>query len=72
MDIQALKIELTQLILNTDSKDLLKKFLVEIKKENRDFAADLTDDQKKEIEISRKQVKNGETESWESIMNRIS
>jgi len=40
--------------------------------ERTDFWLDLSDDQKAEIEISRKQVKNGETEDWGSIIKRVS
>lgn len=72
MDIQTLKIELTRLILETESTDVLKKLLTDLKKEKSDFWLDLTDDQKAEIEISRKQVQNGETEDWESIVKRVS
>lgn len=72
MDIQTLKIELTRLILKTESTDVLKKLLTDLKKEKSDFWLDLTDDQKAEIEISRKQVQNGETEDWESIVKRVS
>tara|TARA_R110002124_G_scaffold286310_1_gene466833 strand:- start:16477 stop:16695 length:219 start_codon:yes stop_codon:yes gene_type:complete len=72
MDIQSLKIELTRIILETESTDLLKKLLADLKKEKRDFWLDLTEDQKNEIEISREQIQNGETEDWESISKRLS
>lgn len=72
MDNQALKIELTRLILETESTDLLKKLLTDLKNEKRDFWSDLTEDQKAEIRISREQVKNGETEDWDSIIKRVS
>lgn len=72
MDTKALKIELTRLILETDNPDLLIRILKDLKKEKTDFWLDLTDDQKAEVEISRNQVKNGETEDWESIIKRVS
>ncbi|WP_103665189.1 hypothetical protein [Gracilimonas amylolytica] len=72
MDTKTLKIELTRLILETESHDLLNRILKELKKEKSDFWLDLTEEQKDEIEISRKQVKNGETEDWESIIKRVS
>ena len=40
--------------------------------ERTDFWLDLSDEQKAEVEISRKQVKNGETEDWGSIIKRVS
>ncbi|WP_340104991.1 hypothetical protein [Rhodohalobacter sp. 8-1] len=72
MDNKTLKIELTRLILETESTDLLKKLLEDLKSEKRDFWLDFSEDQKTEIEISRKQVKNGETEDWDSIIKRVS
>jgi hypothetical protein len=72
MDTKTLKIELTRLILETDNHDLLIRILKDLKKEKTDFWLDLSDDQKAEVEISRKQVENGETEDWESIIKRVS
>lgn len=72
MDNKTLKIELTRLILETESTELLKKLLADLKSEKRDFWLDLSEDQKTEIEISRKQVRNGETEDWDSIIKRVS
>ena len=72
MDTKTLKIELTRLILETENPDLLNRILKDLKKEGTDFWLDLSDDQKAEVEISRKQVKNGETEDWDSIIKRVS
>ncbi len=72
MDTKTLKIELTRLILETENPDLLNRILKDLKKEKSDFWLDLSDDQKTEVEISRKQVKNGETEDWDSIIKRVS
>lgn len=71
MDIRALKLQLIALILENDNTDLLKKFLVELYKERDGIVSDLVEEQKKEIEISRKEVKNGETESWETIFKNF-
>jgi len=72
MDTKTLKIELTRLILETENPDLLNRILKDLQKEKTDFWLRLSDDQKAEVEISRKQVKNGETEDWESIIKRVS
>ena len=72
MDTKTLKIELTRLILETENSDLLNRILKDLQKEKTDFWLDFSDDQKAEVEISRKQVKNGETEDWESIIERVS
>ena len=71
MNIQSLKIELVKHILETESQELLDKILNTIKKEQPDFWLELSEEQKAEIEISRAQVKNGETESWESVYKRL-
>jgi hypothetical protein len=72
MDTKTLKIELTRLILETENPELLNRVFNDLKKERTDFWQDLSDDQKAEVEISRKQVKNGETEDWDSIIKRVS
>lgn len=71
MDTTSLKIELAKRILETESADLLEKLLQVFKNEDKDFADLLSDQEKKEIEISRRQIDNGETESWESIKKRL-
>jgi len=72
MDIQALKIELVKQILESESKELLDKIYATLKREEKDFWLELSDDQKKEVEMGRRQVKNGETEDWESVLERLS
>lgn len=56
MDIQALKSELVKYILATDSKDILDKLWTTIKREEKDFWLELTDAQKREVEIGLKQI----------------
>ena len=72
MDTKTLSIELIRLIREKENPDLLNRILKDLKKERTDFWLDLSDDQKAEVEISRKQVKNGETEDWDSIIKRVS
>ena len=72
MDTKTLKIELTRLILEIENPELLNRVFNDLKKERTDFWQDLSDDQKAEVEISRKQVKNGEIEDWDSIIKRVS
>ena len=72
MDTKTLKIELTRLILETEDPDLLNRILKDLKKEKADFWLDLSEDQKAEVEISREQIKKGETEDWDSIIKRVS
>ncbi|NQV52841.1 MAG: hypothetical protein HQ500_06640 [Flavobacteriales bacterium] len=72
MDIQALKLELVKQILESESKELLDKVYYTFKREEKDFWLEMTDDQKQEVEIGRRQVKNGETEEWETVLERLS
>ena len=71
MDIQALKIELVKQILESESKELLDQIYSTLKREEKDFWIELTDDQKEEVEIGRRQVSNGETEDWETLRERL-
>lgn len=71
MDIQALKIELVKQILASESKELLDNIHSALKIEEKDFWNELTDDQKEEVEIGRRQVSNGETEDWENVRERL-
>jgi hypothetical protein len=72
MDIQTLKIELVKQILELDSKESLDKVYATLKREEKDFWLELTDDQKIEIEIGRSQIKNSETEEWQTVLERLS
>lgn len=72
MDIQTLKIELVKQILELNSKESLDKVYAILKREEKDFWLELTDDQKIEIEIGRSQIKNGETEEWQTVLERLS
>lgn len=72
MDIQALKLELVKQILESESRELLDKIYATLKKEENDFWLELTEDQKREVEIAKQQVKNGETEDWENVLKRLS
>lgn len=67
MDKQKLKLQLIKEILETDNRDILEKLYSTIAIGESDFLNDLTPEQREEIEISRKQIERGETESWESI-----
>jgi len=72
MDIQALKIELIKQIIASESKELLDKIYRTLHQEEKDFWLELTDDEKEEVELGRQQVQNGETEDWNSVLERLS
>lgn len=71
MDIQTLKIELVKQILDSESIELLDKLYSTLKREDSDFWNELSADQKDEVEIGRRQVRNGETEDWEILRDRL-
>lgn len=71
MDVQTLKVEIVKRILELENEDILSRILKTLSSKERDFWLDLTTDQKEEIEISRKQILNGEIEDWESIYKRL-
>ena len=71
MDIRALKIELVKQVLESESKELLNQIYSALKNDEKDFWDELTDDQKEEVEIGKRQVSNGETEDWENVRERL-
>lgn len=72
MDLKALKLELLKHILQSESQELLDKLLKTIKKEEKDFYTELSEEQKQELEVARNQIKNGQVEDWEAVYLRIS
>ena len=71
MDIQATKIELAQLLLNTDNVSVLNKIKTILKTEKKDWWDELTDFQKEQIEIGENQINNGEVISWEEVKKQM-
>ncbi|WP_373060269.1 hypothetical protein [Zunongwangia sp. H14] len=69
MNIQAEKIELAKLLLNTDNPKIIKSIKQIFKKEKTtDFWEDLSSDQKREIKEATKQIEQGETADYEYFM----
>ena len=71
MDIQALKIELVKEIVSSESKELLDKIYTALKGDKADFWLELTADEQEEVRISREQIKNGNSEDWTDIYDRL-
>lgn len=72
MDIQTLKLELVKKILNLESKDMIHRLFLTLKKEDKDFLSTLSDAQKREVELGLSQIEKGETEDWEGFLRRVS
>ncbi|WP_298529491.1 hypothetical protein [uncultured Christiangramia sp.] len=71
MNIQAEKIELAKLLLNTDNPKIIQSIKQIFKKEKTaDFWDELTSDQKKEIKGAKKQIKEGKFSDYESFMTK--
>ncbi len=71
MNIQAEKIELAKLLLNTNNPKVIQSIRQIFKKEDTlDFWDELTSDQKKEIKTARKQIKEGKSSDYESFMGK--
>ena len=72
MSIHALKGKLVNAILKTHSEKLIRDLYSVLEKEENDFWLDLTEDQKKEVELGLDQIKKGETVSLEDFLKQVS
>jgi len=72
LDLKSTKIELAQFILRTKNESLIQQIKEFVQAEETDFWLELTEDQKEEIKLGRQQVKEGNTQSWDSIKLRLS
>ncbi len=70
MDIQAEKIALTQLLLQTEDVAIIKKVKAIFKKEQKDWWDELSQDQKDDIDLGLAQADAGEVVSYESIKEK--
>ena len=70
MDIQAEKIELTQLLLQTEDVTIIKKVKAIFKKEQKDWWDELTEEQKESINEGLKDADEGRVVPFESFMQK--
>ena len=71
MDVQAEKLELIKLLLNTDSPSIIDKVKSIFKEEvNNDFWNELSLDQQQKLEESIEQAKNGEVIAFDSFIEK--
>lgn len=71
MNIQAEKIELIKMLLDTDNPKIIESIKRIFKKEKAaDFWDDLSLEQQKEIEKAFEEIKNGELQDYESFMQK--
>lgn len=71
MDIEATKLELMQLILNTKKESILKKIKKIYQEESSDWWIEMSAEEQAEIEEGLRQAEAGEVVSHESVMKRF-
>jgi len=71
MDIQATKLELMQLLLQTQKESLLKRLKDIFDEEQIDWWQNLSEEEKAEIEMGLSQADNGSLKSNESVMKHF-
>jgi|AntRauTorcE11897_2_1112592.scaffolds.fasta_scaffold06510_4 hypothetical protein len=71
MDIQSTKIELVKLIVNIDDQKVIKKLLHVLKSGQKDFWLDLSDNERKEIELGIKQLDAGNRISLDDFLKKF-
>jgi hypothetical protein len=69
---ETLKSELIRKIISTSDENLLEQISLILKNEKPDFWNELTDRQKKEIEVGLGQAVRGETISWDDFLRKVS
>lgn len=71
MDIQAEKIKLVKMLLDTESPKIIESIKKIFKKEKTsDFWDDLSIEQRKEIEKASLEIKNGEVTDYDTFMQK--
>jgi hypothetical protein len=68
---ESLKSELIKKIISISDEDLLKRLSSILKNEKTDFWNELTENQKKEIEVGLAQAECGETISWKNFLKKV-
>ncbi len=71
MDIQAEKITLAQLLLQTEDVSIIKKVKAIFKKEQKDWWEELSDAQKEAIDEGLEDFKNGRTITYEEVKKQL-
>lgn len=71
MDIEATKLELIRLLLQTRKESILKKLLAVYEEEKVDWWNDLTEDEIEEIKTGLAQADRGEYTDHEKVMKRF-
>ncbi|WP_341225226.1 hypothetical protein [uncultured Arcticibacterium sp.] len=71
MNIEATKLELMHLLLQTQKESLLEKLKSVFEEEQTDWWSEMSKEEQDEIKIGLNQADNGELASNETVMNRF-
>ena len=72
MDIQTSKLELVKLIISIDNQKIIDKLINVLKSGEEDFWLELSEQERKEIELGIKQLDSGERNSFDDFLKKVS
>jgi hypothetical protein len=72
MDLQTSKLELFKLIINIDNQKIIDKLITILKSGEEDFWIELSEQERKEIELGIKQLESGERISFDDFLKKVS
>jgi hypothetical protein len=72
MDLQTSKLELVKLIVEIDNQKVIEKLIESLKSTKDDFWLELSDLEKKEIQLGIDQLDNGNRVSLEEFIRKVS
>jgi len=72
MDIRTSKLELVKLIINIDNQKIIDKLITILKSGEEDFWFELSEQERKEIELGIKQLDSGERISFDDFLKKVS
>ncbi len=72
MDLQTSKVELAKMILNIENQTIIDRIMDILKSEKADFWLELTDNERKNIQLGIKQLENGEGIELNEFIKKVS
>ena len=71
MDLQTSKVELAKMILNINNQSIIDKLVQVLKAEKSDFWLELSEPEKKNIQLGIKQLENGEGIDLDKFIKKV-
>lgn len=72
MDLQTSKVELAKMILNIENQSIIDRIMDVLKSEKADFWLELTENERKNIQLGIKQLENGEGIELNEFIKKVS